>query len=94
MFSRKLFSATLVPSFVLSSVAIVFAQLGTAGISGLVSDTNGAAIANARVIVKHKATGQTHGKLLQAARASTHFRTWLPLPTRFESKRPTLRRLL
>ena len=59
MFSRKLFSATLLPALVISSMAIVFAQLGTAGISGLVSDTNGAAIANARVIVKNKATGQT-----------------------------------
>ncbi len=68
MFSRKLFSATLLPALVISSMAIVFAQLGTAGISGLVSDSNGAAIANARVIVKNKAT--------------------------FESKRPTLRRLL
>ena len=59
MFSRKLFSATLLPILVLSSIAIVFGQLGTAGISGLVSDTNGAAITNARVVVKNKATGQT-----------------------------------
>jgi hypothetical protein len=59
MFSRKLFSATLLPTLVFSLTAIVFAQLGTAGISGLVSDTNGAAIANSRVIVKNKATGQT-----------------------------------
>jgi hypothetical protein len=59
MFSRRLFSATLLAALILSSTAIAFAQLGTAGISGLVSDTNGAAIANARVIVKNKATGQT-----------------------------------
>src|SRR6266508_5838207 len=59
MFSRKLFSATLLAALVVSSMAIVFAQLGTAGISGLVSDTNGAAIANAHVVVKNKATGQT-----------------------------------
>lgn len=59
MFSRKLFSATLLTSLVLSSMAIVLAQLGTAGISGIVSDTNGAAVTNARVVVKNKATGQT-----------------------------------
>src|ERR1044072_385161 len=59
MFSRKLFRATLLPSLVLSSIAVVFAQLGTAGISGLVTDTNGAAVPNSRVIVKNKATGQT-----------------------------------
>jgi len=59
MFSPKLLSAALMAAFVLSFAAIAFAQLGTAGISGLVSDTNGAAIANARVIVKNKATGQT-----------------------------------
>ena len=59
MFSRRLFSATLLPALVLSSMAIVFAQLGTAGISGIVSDTNGAAVTNARVVVKNKATGQT-----------------------------------
>src|SRR5215510_13464276 len=56
MFPQKFFIAT---ALVLSSTAIVFAQLGTAGISGLVSDSNGAAIANSRVIVKNKATGQT-----------------------------------
>ena len=38
MFLRKLFSATLLPALVLSSMAIVFAQLGTAGISGQVLD--------------------------------------------------------
>jgi hypothetical protein len=43
----------------LSATAIVLGQLGTAGISGLVSDTNGAAITNARVVVKNKGTGQT-----------------------------------
>src|SRR5215510_9530798 len=59
MFSRKRFSATLLPTLIFFLAAIAFAQLGTAGISGLVSDTNGAAIANSRVIVKNKATGQT-----------------------------------
>lgn len=37
----------------------VLAQLGTAGLSGTVSDQNGANIPNARVVVKNKATGQT-----------------------------------
>src|SRR5215470_15969029 len=59
MFSRKLFSPILLPTLVFFLAANVFAQLGTAGISGLVSDTNGAAVPNSRVIVKNKATGQT-----------------------------------
>src|SRR6059036_2122044 len=59
MISRKLFSAILVASLALFWSGAIFAQLGTAGISGLVSDTNGAAIPNSRVIVKNKATGQT-----------------------------------
>lgn len=59
MLPRRLFSVTFLPSLVLFSTALVFAQLGTAGISGIVSDTNGAAITNARVVVKNKATGQT-----------------------------------
>jgi hypothetical protein len=59
MFSRRTFAATLLPALLLSSITIVFAQLGTTGVSGLVTDTNGAAIANSRVIVKNKATGQT-----------------------------------
>ncbi len=59
MFSRKLFTATLLPALVLSLTAIVSAQLGSAGISGLVLDTNGAAVPNSRVIVKNRATGQT-----------------------------------
>ena len=59
MFSRKLFTATLLPALVLSLTAIVSAQLGTAGISGLVLDPNGAAVPNSRVIVKNTATGQT-----------------------------------
>src|SRR6266508_2077482 len=76
MFSRKLFSATLLAALVVSSMAIVFAQLGTAGISGLVSDTNGAAIANARVIVKNKATGQTR----EATASSEGIYTFQNLP--------------
>jgi hypothetical protein len=59
MFSRKSFTATLLPLLLLSSLTIVFAQLGTAGISGLVTDPNGAAVPTSRVIVKNKATGQT-----------------------------------
>ena len=59
MFSRKLFSANLVIALVLSCVATALGQLGSAGISGQVIDTNGAAIPSARVVVKNKATGQT-----------------------------------
>ena len=43
----------------LSMTSNVFAQLGTAGLSGTVSDQNGASVPNARVVVKNKATGQT-----------------------------------
>jgi hypothetical protein len=43
----------------LSMTPNVFAQLGTAGLSGIVLDQNGASIPNARVVVKNKATGQT-----------------------------------
>src|SRR5258705_8160049 len=59
MISRKLFSAILGTSLALLWSASVLAQLGTAGISGLVTDPNGAAVPNARVVVKNKATGQT-----------------------------------
>jgi hypothetical protein len=59
MISRKLFSAILGASLALLCSAPVLAQLGTAGISGLVTDTNGAAVPNAHVVVKNKATGQT-----------------------------------
>ena len=59
MFSRKLFSANLVIALVLSCVVTALGQLGSAGISGQVIDTNGAAIPGARVVVKNKATGQT-----------------------------------
>jgi Carboxypeptidase regulatory-like domain/TonB dependent receptor len=59
MFSRKLFSATLLPTLIFSLTVIAVAQLGTAGISGLVTDTNGAAIPNSRVTVTNQATGQT-----------------------------------
>jgi carboxypeptidase family protein/TonB-dependent receptor-like protein len=58
MLSRKLFSANLVLALILSAVATTFGQLGTAGISGQVLDTNGAAVPSARVVVKNKATGQ------------------------------------
>ena len=59
MFSRKSFIATLLPALILSLTTIVPAQLGSAGLSGLVLDTNGAAVPTARVIVKNRATGQT-----------------------------------
>jgi hypothetical protein len=59
MFSRKLFSAALLPTLIFSLTVITFAQLGSAGVSGLVTDTNGAAISNSRVIAKNTATGQT-----------------------------------
>src|SRR5262245_1437579 len=45
--------------FSLSVCPSAFAQLGTSGISGTVLDPNGAAVVNASVIVKNKATGQT-----------------------------------
>ena len=59
MLSKRLFAANLVIAVVLSCFATALAQLGSAGISGQVIDTNGAAIPNARVVVKNKATGQT-----------------------------------
>jgi carboxypeptidase family protein/TonB-dependent receptor-like protein len=37
----------------------IYAQLGTSGVSGVVLDANGAAVVNANVSVKNKATGQT-----------------------------------
>jgi Carboxypeptidase regulatory-like domain len=43
----------------LSVCPCIYAQLGTSGISGVVSDPNGAAVVNANVSVKNKATGQT-----------------------------------
>jgi len=57
MFSRKFFLATLVLVFYLTATA--FAQLGSAGISGLVTDSNGAAVPSSRVTARNKATGQT-----------------------------------
>jgi len=59
MFFRKPFYAPIVVALILSSGTIAVGQLGTAGISGQVLDTNGAAITNARVVVRNKATGQT-----------------------------------
>src|SRR5262245_1370212 len=59
---KKLSSAnlTLILSFLLLSFGPrVFAQLGAAGISGAVTDQQGAAVAGADVTVKNKATGQT-----------------------------------
>jgi hypothetical protein len=59
MFSQRSFSASLALAVVVSCVATALGQLGTAGISGQVLDTNGAAVPSARVVVKNKATGQT-----------------------------------
>jgi hypothetical protein len=59
---KKLSSAnlTLILSFLLLSFSPrVFAQLGAAGISGVVTDQQGAAVVGADVTVKNKATGQT-----------------------------------
>jgi outer membrane receptor protein involved in Fe transport len=59
---KKLSSAnlTLILSFLLLSLGPrVFAQLGAAGISGAVTDQQGAAVVGADVTVKNKATGQT-----------------------------------
>jgi carboxypeptidase family protein len=59
---KKLSSAnlTLILSFLLLSFGPrVFAQLGAAGISGAVTDQQGAAVVGADVTVKNKATGQT-----------------------------------
>src|SRR5262245_29472486 len=59
---KKLSSAnlTLILSFLLLSFGPrVFAQLGAAGISGAVTDQQGAAVVGANVTVKNKATGQT-----------------------------------
>jgi Carboxypeptidase regulatory-like domain/TonB dependent receptor len=43
----------------LSVCPCIYAQLGTSGVSGVVLDPNGAALVNANVSVKNKATGQT-----------------------------------
>ena len=59
MLSRKIVCVSLSLLAFLSLSFDARAQLGTAGISGLVSDTNGAAVPQARVVVKNKATGQT-----------------------------------
>jgi hypothetical protein len=60
---KKLSSANrmLILSFLLLSFGPrVFAQLGAAGISGAVTDQQNAAVVGADVMVKNKATGQTH----------------------------------
>ena len=46
-------------ALLLASGSDALAQLGTAGVSGSVTDSNGAAIPQARVVVKNRATGQT-----------------------------------
>jgi hypothetical protein len=46
-------------AFAFTNVPSAFAQLGTAGLSGSVVDSNNSSVPNARVVVKNKATGQT-----------------------------------
>ncbi len=45
--------------FTLTLYHNIYAQLGTSGVSGVVLDPNGAALVNANVTIKNKATGQT-----------------------------------
>src|SRR5688572_1169749 len=59
MISQRFTIAFLSFALMLTFSATTFAQLGTAGISGMVSDSNGAAVPQARVVVKNNATGQT-----------------------------------
>src|SRR5438067_2485914 len=59
MLSRKLRIITLTLILLPVLVASALAQLGTTGITGLITDSTGAAIVQARVTVKNKATGQT-----------------------------------
>jgi len=59
MCSRTILFTNLILALVLSCADTAFGQLGTAGISGRVLDTNGAVIPGARVVVTNRATGQT-----------------------------------
>src|SRR5262245_38306627 len=45
--------------FTLTIYPNVYAQLGTSGVSGVILDPSGAAVVNANVAIKNKATGQT-----------------------------------
>jgi hypothetical protein len=59
MLSQKITNISICLLLSLAFSFDAYAQLGTAGISGLISDTNGAAVPQARVVVKNKATGQS-----------------------------------
>jgi hypothetical protein len=56
---KRILIAVLTLTLVFSTSSSVLAQLGTSSIAGTVLDPRGAAIAQARVTVKNKATGQT-----------------------------------
>ena len=59
MLTKKVFSSMILLALILAASPKTNAQLGTAGITGMVSDSNGAAIAQARVIVVNRSTGQS-----------------------------------
>jgi hypothetical protein len=59
MLTRKVSIAAISLALVLSLAVNAPAQLGTASISGQVTDSQGSAVAKARVTLKNKATGQT-----------------------------------
>lgn len=60
-------------SFILISALVVsaMAQLGTASLSGTITDPNGSLVTQARVIIKNKATGQTRDAVTGADGAYT-----------------------
>jgi hypothetical protein len=56
---KRLLTSILTLTLIFSTCSGVLAQLGTSSIAGTVLDPGGAAIAQARVIVKNRATGRT-----------------------------------
>lgn len=56
---KRLLTVILLLALISSTGTSVLAQLGTSSIAGIVSDPRGAAVVQARVMVKNKATGQT-----------------------------------